>query len=243
MELDFLSFAAHPDDSELAMGGTIAKLINDGKTFGLIDLTEGELGTRGNKETRENEASDASSILNITVRENLQIADGKVCTNDENTLKIISVIRKYKPKIIFAPYFNDRHPDHIETSKLIKRSMFLAGLPKINTIGSGIKQEVYRPKKIFYFMQTYEFAPSFIIDISETFETKMKSVFAYKTQFHIEGFKNTEPNTFISNPEFIKYLEARAKIFGFKIGKAYGEPFYSEDAIELNFANYLEILT
>ena len=165
MDLDFLSFAAHPDDAELSMGGTIAKMIDAGKSFGIIDLTQGELGTRGNKETRKLEASEASKILGITVRENLEFPDGNIFVNEEYTIKIIQIIRKYRPKIIFAPYFNDRHPDHIEASKLIKRAMFLSGLPKIETKIDNETQEAFRPKKLFYFIQTYEFDPTFIVDI------------------------------------------------------------------------------
>jgi N-acetylglucosamine malate deacetylase 1 len=240
VELDFLAFAAHPDDAELSMGGTIAKLIKKDKTFGIIDLTEGELGTRGNRDTRAEEAESASKILGLTFRENLGLPDGNIFVTEENTLKIISVIRKYRPKIIFAPYFNDRHPDHIEASKLVKRAMFFAGLPRIETESNGEKQNAFRPKKLFYFIQTYEFEPTFIVDISDTFDIKMESVKAYKTQFHVEGNQNSEPSTFISNPEFVKYLEARSKSFGFKIGKEYGEPFFSEESVELDLDNYLE---
>lgn len=240
MKLDFLAFAAHPDDAELSMGGTIIKMIGQGKTFGIIDLTGGELGTRGSSETRKLEANEAAKILGVNLRENLGLPDGKLGTTDENTIKIIQKIREYKPKIIFAPYFNDRHPDHIEASKLVKRAMFFSGLTKFITENNGNQQEAYRPEKLFYFIQTYEFEPSFIIDISETFKEKMDAVKAYKTQFHIEGFDSEEPKTFISTPEFIQYLEARSKSFGFKIGKKYGEPFFCEENIELDLLNYLE---
>ena len=240
MKLDFIVFAAHPDDAELSMGGTIAKLAKSGMKVGIVDLTGGELGTRGTKLTRKKEAQNADKILNITVRENLEIKDGHVSANEENTLKVIMTIRKYQPEIIFAPYFNDRHPDHIEASKLIKRAMFFSGLPKIKTLVNSKQQKAYRPKKIFYFMQTYEFVPSFIVDITETFETKMQATLAYQTQFFNEKTKSKEPETFISNPEFIKYLEARAKTFGFKIGKPYGEPFFSEEAIEMDFINMIK---
>lgn len=239
MNIDFLVFAAHPDDAELAMGGTIAKLTNSGLQVGIIDLTGGELGTRGTKATRKREAQYANKILNISLRENLGIKDGHVLENKENLLKIIKSIRKHRPQIIFAPYFNDRHPDHIETSKLIKRAMFFSGLPKIKTVINSKLQIAYRPKKIFYFMQTYEFEPSFIVDISETFKVKIDAMLAYNTQFHKDGSKQAGPQTFISNPEFLKYLEARAKTYGFKIGKEYGEPFFSEELIELDIINYL----
>ncbi|MBK8945129.1 MAG: bacillithiol biosynthesis deacetylase BshB1 [Ignavibacteriae bacterium] len=237
MKLDIVVFAAHPDDAELSMGGTIAKLTNVGFKIGIVDLTGGELGTRGSKLIRKIESQNADKILNITVRDNLNIKDGHIFVDKENTLKIIKAIRKYQPKIIFAPYFKDRHPDHIEASKLIKRAMFFAGLPKIKTSLNSKLQNAFRPKRIFYFMQTYEFQPSFIVDISETFETKMKAVFAYQTQFYNK--KSKEPETFISTPEFINFLEARAKTFGFKIGKKYGEAFYSEELIELDLINFL----
>lgn len=239
MNLDVLIFAAHPDDAELAMGGTIAKLTNNNLSVGVIDFTRGELGTRGTIKTRKEEANNASKILGIKVRENLQFPDGEIFVNDKFTLKVISTIRKYKPNIIFAPYFNDRHPDHIETSKIVKRAMFNSGLPKVKTKLRGKFQQAFRPNKLFYYMQTYEFNPSFVVDISDTFGTKMESVLAYKTQFHVKGVELNDPSTFISNPEFIKYLEARAKSFGFKIGKKYGEPFYCEELIELDLINLL----
>ena len=239
MNIDFLAFAAHPDDAELSMGGTIAKLTGAGRSFGIIDLTEGEQGTRGNTHTRYKESEDASKILGLNIRENLKLRDGNIFVDEGNTQKVISIIRKYRPKIIFAPYINDRHPDHIETSRLIKRAFFQAGLPKIPTEYEGTIQEAYRPAKIFYFAQTYEFHPTFIVDISDSFNIKMKAIKAYKTQFHVEGFNIEEPETFISTPEFIQYIEARAKTYGFKIGKKYGEPFYSEELIELDLINYM----
>ena len=240
MNLDILAFAAHPDDVELAMGGTIAKFTKNNFKVGIIDFTQGELGTRGTISTRKNEATNASEILGITVRENLKIPDGNIFVTETNTIKVIKKIREYKPKIIFAPYFNDRHPDHIETSKIVKRAMFKSGLPKVKTKINGKLQKTYRPNKLFYFMQTYEFQPSFIVDISETFEIKMKAIRAYETQFYSKNKKSNEPETFISKPQFIEYLEARAKTFGFAIRKDYGEPFYCEEAIELDLINLLK---
>ncbi len=238
MNLDILIFAAHPDDAELSMGGTIAKLIKGGLKLGLIDLTRGELGTRGSAEIRLKEAQKASEILNITHRENLGLKDGSIKVNDEYLLKIISKIRKYKPKIIFAPYFNDRHPDHIGCGQLIKEAVFFSGLPKIVTEENEKIQVPHRPKKLFYYMQTYEVKPSFIVDISETFEIKMRAIKAYESQFHNPNSK--EPETFISQPNFLKYIEARAKVFGFKIGKDYGEPFFCEEEIEFDLINFIK---
>ena len=237
MTLDVLVFAAHPDDAELAMGGTIARFANDGLSVGIIDLTQGEMGTRGSAEIRKNEASEAAGILKISVRENLHIPDGNIEISNGNIGKVVMLIRKYKPKIIFAPYFIDRHPDHISASRLIKRAMFVSGLEKIKTSDSGTPQSAYRPAKLFYYMQTYTFEPSFIVDISNFFETKMKSVWAYSTQFH--NPESSEPETFISSPEFIDYVEARAKFYGFQIGKKFGEPFYSEEKIELDLNSML----
>jgi bacillithiol biosynthesis deacetylase BshB1 len=166
------------------------------------------------------------------VRENLNIPDGGIIRNKTNLMKIIKVIRKYKPKIVFAPYVNDRHPDHIDTSILAKEAVFSSGLTKINTLYKNIRQEAYRPKKIFYYMQTYTFDPSFIVDISGYHEIKMEAVKSYSTQFF--DSKSKEPQTFISRPEFINYIESRALFYGFQIGKQYGEPFYSEEKIELD---------
>lgn len=238
MELDILVFAAHPDDAEISMGGTIAKLTSAGIKVGIIDLSKGEMGTRGSVDTRKSEAQKASAILNITQRENLGFKDGSLKFNEEYLHNIIRRIRKYRPRLVFAPYCNDRHPDHIGTSQLIKEAFFFSGLPKIVTEENDKIQNPYRPKKLFYYMQTYEFDPVFIVDISETFEVKMKSILAYSTQFH--NPQSVEPETFISQPNFIKNLEARARVFGFKIGKDYGEPFYCEEKIELDLIHLLK---
>jgi bacillithiol biosynthesis deacetylase BshB1 len=238
MQLDVLVFAAHPDDAELSMGGTIARLTNSDFKVGIIDLSRGELSTRGSIDTRKEEALKASAILKLTVRENLGLKDGSLKYCDEYLLQIISKIRKYCPKFVFAPYFNDRHPDHIGTSQLVKEAFFYSGLPKIVTEDNEMIQTPYRPQKLFYFMQMYEFKPTFIVDISSTFETKMKSIHAFETQFH--NPESIEPETFISQPNFLKYLEARAKIYGFKIGKDYGEPFYCEEEIEFDIINQLQ---
>jgi bacillithiol biosynthesis deacetylase BshB1 len=237
MNLDALIFAAHPDDAELAMGGTIAKLTKSDLKVGIIDLTRGELGTRGTAETRQQEAFNAAIALKIKVRENLEIPDGEIKNSKENLMKVIITIRKYKPKIVFAPYFNDRHPDHIDASNLIKRAMFSTGLSKIKTFDKEVPQHHYRPEKLYYYMQTYTFDPTFIVDISECMELKMKSVQCYSTQFHDP--KSKEPETFISSPEFLNYIKSRAEFYGFSIGKRYGEPFFCEEKIELDLVNTL----
>ena len=235
MKLEVLVFAAHPDDAELSIGGTIAKFSLFKMKTGIIDLTQGEMSSRGNVKLRKKEADNSGKILNITYRENLGISDGNIELNRKNLGKVVTVIRRFTPKIIFAPYFNDRHPDHINTSKLIKDAMFKTGLTKFKTKYKGKNQPAYRPKKLFYYMQTYSFSPTFIIDITDTFSQKMKAVRAYSSQFYNPDQKG--PETFISRPEFIEFLEARAINYGFQIGKKYGEPFFCEENIEMKIEN------
>lgn len=237
MKLDILVFAAHPDDAELSMGGTIARFTSNGLKVGIADLTKAELSTRGNTTVRKKETDEASRILKLKVRENLGLPDGNISSTEVPLKKVVSIIRKYEPKIVFAPYLNDRHPDHIDASSLVKRAMFSSGLEKFKTNLNGKSQPPYRPKKIFYYMQTYLFEPSVIVDITEYFDIKMKSCRAYKSQFHNPELKKED--TFISKPEFLDYVEARAKFYGFQIRKKFGEPFYCEEAIEFTFEEYL----
>ncbi|MGB5287981.1 MAG: bacillithiol biosynthesis deacetylase BshB1 [Ignavibacteriaceae bacterium] len=237
MKLDVLVFAAHPDDAELSMGGTIARFSSQGLSVGIADFTKGEMSTRGNLKTRAMETQAASKILKVKVRENLGLKDGNISLSENSLKKTITLIRKYKPKLVFAPYFNDRHPDHIDASVIVKRAVFKSGLEKFRTSVGGKIQYPFRPKKIFYYMQTYLFPPSVIVDISDHFETKMRSVLAFKSQFHNSSLKKEE--TFISRPEFLEYVEARAKFYGFQIGKRYGEPFFCEEAIEYDFLNFI----
>lgn len=238
MNLDVLVFAAHPDDAELAMGATIAKFSADNFKIGIIDFTRGELGTRGSPELRQKEAFQAALILKTAVRENLDIPDGNIQRSRQNLLKVVMSIRKYKPKIVFAPYFNDRHPDHIHASQIVKEAMFSSGLEKLKTFDKEVPQKAFRPKKVFYYMQTYSFEPSFIVDVSNSFETKMKAVKSYSSQFFDP--KSKEPETFISRPEFLSYIESRGLFYGFQINKKYGEPFFCEEKIELDLNNLLK---
>jgi len=237
MNLDVLVFAAHPDDAELSMGGTIARFTANGFKVGVVDLTKAEMSTRGDVKTRANETAEASKILKLKIRENLGFEDGNISISQNSVKKVSEVIRKYKPSIVFAPYFNDRHPDHIDVSKLIKRAVFSSGLEKLKTTLFGKSQLPYRPKKLFYYMQTYVFEPSFIVDVSEYFHIKMKSVNSFKSQFHNPVLKKED--TFISKPEFLDYVKARAEFYGFQIRKKYGEPFYCEEDIEYDFLNLL----
>ncbi len=233
--LDIIAFGAHPDDVELSMGGTIISLIERGFKVGVVDLTQGELSSRGNLEIRKKETEKASKILGINFRENLKMKDGNIEVKEESIKKVVEVIRKFKPQLVFAPYFRDRHPDHENAAQLIKASVFYSGLK--NFVVKNKSLEPHRPKKTFYYMQTYPFEPTFIYDISPYFELKMEAVLAFSSQFY--NPKSKEPETFISRPEFLNYLKARAEFFGFQIGKQYGEPFYCEEKIEFNFNTYL----
>ena len=240
MKLDALIFGAHPDDAELSIGGTIAKMTKAGLLIGVVDMTQGEMGTRGTIETRYAEAEAATKILNLTLRENLSLPDGKLKQNDEFVKKIVEKIRQYQPNVIFAPYFVDRHPDHEGAGRIVKEAMFCSGLTKYITSIDGKEQAAYRPKKLYYFMQTYEFKPTMIIDISETFQTKMEAVKAYGTQFYNPD--STEPETFISQKNFLEYLAARARTHGFSIQKEYGEPLLCEENIEFDLVHQLKEL-
>ena len=231
-QLDFIFFGSHPDDVELSCGGTLIKLVESGAKAGIIDLTKGEYSTRGSIKTRSNEAKNACKILGVKIRENLGIKDTNIENTVQNRLKIIKSIRKYKPKIIFLPYPSDRHPDHIHSSLIIKESAFFSGLAKLKTKYNGKTQKHHRPSKMFYYMQTYTFEPSFIVDITKQFESKMKAVKCYNSQFYNKNVKG--PATFISDNKFIEYIEARAAFYGFQIGVKYGEPFYVEEKLKID---------
>jgi len=224
---DAMFFAAHPDDAELNCGGTILSLVNSGRTVGIVDLTLGELSTRGNLKLRKKETDKATSLLGIKFRENLKISDGNIELNNSNKKKIIEVIRKYRPEIIFAPYPMDRHPDHINASNLIRESYFYSGLSKIKT---G-KSEQFRPSKIYYYRNAVDMPVSFIFDISKTFKQKLEVMQCYDSQFY--NAESKEPQTFISSKLFEQEVEARARHFGFKIGVEFGEPFYTDSDLKI----------
>lgn len=218
MKVNILAFGAHPDDVELSCAGILYKHKLKGDTIGIIDLTQGELGSRGSAEIRKEEATQAAKILELSCRENLAMPDGFIENNKENRLKIIEVIRKYQPEIILANAPQDRHPDHGHASALVRDAAFLAGLVKIETAHAP-----WRPKKIFYYIQDYYLEPNFIIDISDSFEKKMQSILAYKTQFYTASLNNSEPSTYISSENFLSTIEKRCALFGKRIGVKYGE--------------------
>ena len=223
MKLDVLAVGAHPDDIELTCSGTILKLVRQGRSVGIVDLTEGELGTRGSRQLRQEEAASASKVLGVNVRENLRIPDGNILINRENLLKVIRAIRAYRPEILLFPYWKDRHPDHEHAHTLCREAMFYAGLAKIETVAEGTPQPPHRPGRWFHFMQWEEFTPSFVIDVSDVWPDRMKSILSYRSQFYDSNSK--EPETVLSSPDFIDFLETRGKYYGDMIGAAYGEPF------------------
>lgn len=224
MKLDILVIAAHPDDAELGCGGTIAKHTKAGLKVGILDLTRGELGTRGTIQTREQEAKDASAILGIQVRENLGLPDGFFKNDKESQLAVVQKIRAYQPDIILANAIRDRHPDHGKGAELVADACFLAGLAKIETKdASGDVQKAWRPKQVYHYIQSQYIQPDFIVDVTEQWEQKMAAIKAYKTQFFSSD--STEPQTFISRPEFINFLEGRAIELGNIAGIKYAEGF------------------
>lgn len=226
MKLDILAFSAHPDDVELSASGTVLKHIATGKKVGIIDLTQGELGSRGTPETRKAEAEDSSKILGLTVRHNLKMADGFFEINENNKRLIIEQIRKYKPDIILANADCDRHPDHGRASKLVSEAVFLSGLCKLNTEIGGVTQEPHRPSAVYHYIQDYYIEPDIVIDVTDFFEQKMQSILAFKTQFFDPN--SSEPETPISSKEFMEYVESRMRHFGRPIGVEYAEGFTVE---------------
>ncbi len=232
MKLDLLVFAVHPDDAELSCGGILLAEKLKGKKTGVIDLTEGELGTRGTAETRKSEAAAAAKILKLDIRENLQMADGFFKNDEANQRKVIVAIRKYRPEIIFCNAPEDRHPDHGRSARLVEDASFLSGLRKIETYFNGALQEAWRPKYVFNFIQDRYLQPSFVIDISDVMDQKVESIKAYGTQFN--SIDLSEPQTYISSPEFLESVIYRSKMFGKMIGVNYAEGFLSKKMIGFN---------
>jgi N-acetylglucosamine malate deacetylase 1 len=222
MKLDILVLAAHPDDAELGCAGTIARHVAAGYKVGIVDYTQGELGTRGTVETRAQEAAEAAGIQGVSVRENLKLRDGFFQNDEPHQLKVIQAIRKYQPEIVLANARIDRHSDHGKAARLSYDATFLSGLAKINSLDDkGFKQDPWRPKAVYHFIQSILVQPDLIVDISDYWEIKLKAIQAFKTQFFNPD--STEPETYISKPGFLKMVEARAVEFGHAIGTRYGE--------------------
>lgn len=232
MQLDILAIGVHPDDLELGCGGTLVKHAQLGQKVGILDLTQGELGTRGTPELRLLEAQDAANIMGIAVRENAGMADGFFQNDKEHQLKLVHYIRKYRPKIVIANALEDRHPDHGRAGKLISDACFLAGLSKIETTHEGLPQQAWRPKRVFHMIQDRFLEPDFIVDITAVMDIKMASVLAYKSQFHDPG--SSEPLTYISADGFMDKIRSRALLLGKRIGAGYGEGFICENNLGIS---------
>ena len=232
MKLDLLAIGVHPDDVELGCSGTIINEIKLGKTVGIVDLTQGELGTRGTIENRYEEAAKSAKIMGVQVRENLKMRDGFFRNDEEHQMQLIRVIRKYKPEIVIGNILHDRHPDHGRAGDLISIACFLSGLVKIETRDDkGLLQERWRPSYVLQYLQDRYKEPDLIIDISDVFDQRMQAIKAYSTQFYDSGDKKNEPQTYISSPEFLDSVIARARNLGKQIGVKYAEGFLSEKKI------------
>ena len=232
MKLDILAFGAHPDDVELGCSGTIAKEISLGKKVGIIDLTRGELGTRGSVEIRNQEAATAAKILGVSVRENLDMRDGFFVNDESHQLKIIKMLRKYQPEIVICNAIDDRHIDHGKGSQLVSDACFLSGLRKIETEHNGEKQEAWRPKLVYHYMQWKNIEPDFVVDISGFNEKRVEAILAYSSQFYDPN--SNEPETPIATKNFLESLSYRAQDLGRLIGADYAEGFTVERYLAVN---------
>ncbi len=231
--VDAIFFAAHADDIELACGGTIVNMIRAGRRAGIVDLTHGEMGTRGAPEVRLRESRAAAKALGATFREQLDFGDGGLRTGREEELQIIEIVRRWRPEIVFAPWPDERHPDHARAGRLVAEASFYAGLRKLKTRG-----EAHRPQAVVYYLQNYLPPLSFVIDVTDTWEMKMKAIHAYKSQFF--NAKAKEPRTFIAEERFLDMIEARGKHFGALIAARYGEAFVTKQPPRIDdvFAAY-----
>jgi bacillithiol biosynthesis deacetylase BshB1 len=226
IKLDILVLPVHPDDAELGCAGTILKHIAGGKKVGIADLTRGELGTRGSAEIREQEAAESGRILGLSARENIGIADGFFENTKEDQLKVIETIRKYQPEIIITNAYHDRHPDHGRANELVEASAFLSGLRKIETYFNGELQQAWRPGLVLHFIQDNYIKPDILVDVTDYWDKKIESILAYGSQFYNPEWED-EPQTYISSPEFIQVIEARAREFGKSIQVKFAEGFTS----------------
>ncbi|GAB1370820.1 bacillithiol biosynthesis deacetylase BshB1 [Candidatus Kapaibacterium sp.] len=231
---DCMVIGAHPDDAELCCGGTIAKLTREGKKVVLVDLTRGEMGTRGNSDIREQEAIDAAKILGVDERINLEMRDGFIRNDEESIYKIVSVVRKFRPKIILMHPWFERHPDHENTHYLVRDSLFKCGLRRFETFDEqGKPHEIYRTRRIFCYMQAYQFPKpaDFFVDITDVHDIKIDAIKAFSSQVFVPGKYESEPKTRLSSPEFMEELVARARYFGGLNGVKYAEGFLSVEPI------------
>lgn len=233
MKLDILVLPVHPDDAELGCSGTIVKEIDLGKKVGIVDLTRGELGTRGSAEIRDQESAASAKILGLAVRDNLGLPDGFFENNKTHQLKVIEAIRRFRPEIVITNAYHDRHPDHGRASDLVEDAAFLSGLRKIETYYNGEKQQEWRPKLVLHFIQDNYIKPDILVDVTDYWDKKLESIHAFGSQFYNPEWEN-EPQTYISSPEFIQVIEARAREYGKSIGVKFAEGFISRKMLGVN---------
>jgi bacillithiol biosynthesis deacetylase BshB1 len=231
-KVDVMAFGAHPDDIELGCGGTLIKLVDLGHSVVLVDMVQGEMGTRGTVETRRAEAAAAAKIIGAVARENLKLEDGDIRADEEAKRRVVEVVRKHRPRLVFIPYYKDRHPDHYHASQVAYEGIFLAGLAQYET-----GQESYRPLRVLYYMGWYEFEPTFIVDISAQFDQKMDAIYAYSTQF--KPGDSFYEQTRLTSRQYNWALVHRMAYYGSLIGKQYGEGFLIRGRMEVE--NPLEV--
>lgn len=225
LHLDVLAFAPHPDDAELYCGGTLLLHGRAGRRAGIVDLTRGELSTRGDLATRAAETAEATRILGLTCRENLGFPDGDIANTPDHRLAVVRTLRRRRPAVVLLPWHRDRHPDHEHASVIVREALFASGLRRIETIDDdGRMQEAFRPARAYYYMLAEDFTPAFTVDISAVFDDKLAAIRAYRTQFHT-GEPTEGPQTYISTPDFLESLIARSRRLGFHIGATHGEGF------------------
>lgn len=231
--VDAIFFGAHADDVELSCGGTMVQLVKSGRRVGIVDLTRGEMGTRGTPQTRKSESSAAAKIVGAGFREQLDFGDGGLRTGRDEEMQLIDVVRRRRPAVIFAPWPDDRHPDHSRAGRLITEASFYAGLRKLES-----DHAAHRPQVVIYYLQNYMVPPSFVMDVSDAWETKMRAIHAYRSQFF--NPKSKEPPTFIAQEKFLEMIEARGRHFGALIGARYGEAFVTRQPPRIHdvFAAY-----
>lgn len=232
MKLDILAFGAHPDDTELGCGGTLIKHINNGWKVGVVDLTEGQMGSRGSVADRYKESTNAAQIQGLSIRENLRMEDAWFMNDKESQLKIITAIRKYRPEIILANAIVDRHPDHGKGAKLVADAAFYSGLVKVETEYNGTKQEHWRAKSLYHYVQDYHIEPDFVVDISDFWDKKIEAILAFSSQFYNPN--SLEKETPISSKSFMEFLASRARILGRPINAEYAEGFTSTRYVGVN---------
>ncbi len=233
-QLDVLALAAHPDDVELCAGGTVCLLAQQGYQVGIVDFTRGELGSRGTPEGRMEEARAAAEVIGLAARENLGLHDGEIENTKENQRRLIRLVRRYRPHLVLINAPEGRHPDHVDAAELSAKALFYSGLRMIETFdgdegggASGAAQEPWRPHHVLHYMQAIPFEPTLVVDVTEVWDRRIRALQAFRSQFFNPDYEpgEGEPDTFVSNPAFFEWIEARARTYGYKIGATYGEPF------------------